>query len=73
MRHQPHNDWHSAIKCLRSTRPVPSEAIVCQVQSCRHHLVKPALLVYVLPHELYGGLGIVLVNQGHVDVIHKVY
>ncbi len=37
------------------------------------HLVKPALLVYVLPHELYGGLGIVLVNQGHVDVIHKIH
>lgn len=37
------------------------------------HLVKPALLVYVLPHELYGGLRVVLVHQRHIDVIHKVY
>ena len=36
------------------------------------HLVKPAVVVHRLAHELDGALRVVLVHEGHVHVVHKV-
>ena len=59
--------------CFAKPVQMPQEALHACCGNGRCHLIKPALLIYVLPHELYGGLGIVLVHQGHIDVIHKVH